>query len=141
MDDLFEVEAPVRSRPRVQIFFDDCPSLTRQEFKDECDLGKILERFRRTPEGEEAFRSASGFAEECRFDDVSCVPDFRASRDTIIAAEAKFMALPPMVRRRFDNDAAAFLDFVQDPKNLDEARALGLCKPAPQDAVKADTPK
>ena len=34
----------MKKRERVQIFFDE-PSLTRQEFKDECDLGLILKRF------------------------------------------------------------------------------------------------
>lgn len=115
-------------RERVQIRFDD-PSLTRQEFKDECDLGMILKRFQATPEGRQALSSAQGFAETCQFGDVSAVPDFRAARDAVIAANQRFMALPPIVRRRFDNDPAAFLDFMQNPANESEARSLGLLKP------------
>nr|QJB18763.1 MAG: internal scaffolding protein [Microvirus sp.] len=120
----------VASRPRVQKFFVG-PSLTRQEFKDECDLALTLKKFGKTPEGQLALKNAQGFAEGCRFDDVTAVPDFRAARDAVNAANASFMRLPPEIRRRFDNDPAAFLDFVQDPKNLDEARTLGLAKPAP----------
>ena len=115
-------------RERVKLFFNK-PSLTRQEFKAECDLGLLLKRFGRTPEGQQVLKNARGFAEGLRFDDVSCVPDFRAARDAVNAASASFMALPAIVRRRFNNDAAEFLDFVQNPANLDEARALGLCKP------------
>lgn len=128
----------VKQRPRVKTVFSG-PSLTRQEFKDECDLALTLKRFGRTPEGQAALRNAQGFAEGCRFGDVSAVPDFRAARDAVNAANAKFMALPAIVRRRFDNDPAAFLDFMSNPDNLDEARSLGLCKPAPQDA--AEVPK
>lgn len=115
-------------RERVQIFFND-PSLTRQEFKDECDLAKILQRFRASPEGLAALTNAQGFAASHVFADVSAVPDFRAAQDAIIKANASFMALPPLVRRRFDNDPASFLDFMQDPKNEAEARSLGLLNP------------
>lgn len=128
----------MKTRERVQKVFSK-PSLTRQEFKQDCDLALLLKKFGRTPEGQAALRNASGYAQNARFADVSAVPDFRAARDIINAAQADFMALPAIVRRRFNNDAAEFLDFVQDPKNLDEARSLGLCKPAPQDA--AEVPK
>lgn len=116
-------------RKRVMKFFSK-PSLTRQEFKQECDLGYVLSKFARTPEGLAAMRNAQGFAQGLRFEDVSDVPDFRTCRDIARRAEEHFMALPATLRRRFDNDAALFVDFVQDPKNLDELRALGLANPA-----------
>lgn len=123
-----ETGEAIKLRPRVKKVFTK-PSLTRQEFKEECDLALLLKRFGRTPEGLAALRNAQGFAETCQFGDVSAVPDFRAARDAINAANASFMALPAIVRRRFNNDPAEFLDFVQDPANLDEARSLGLAKP------------
>lgn len=126
-------------RPRVQVFFNE-PSLTRQEFKEECDLGNILKRFQATPEGRAALTNASGFAETCQFGDVSAVPDFRAARDAIIQANASFMALPPKVRRRFDNDAASFLDFMQNPDNEAEARELGLLNPKVENPVNVGNP-
>lgn len=122
-------------RPRVQKFFPE-PSLTRQEFKDECDLELILKRFGSTEAGMAAIQNAVDLS-NLRFDDVSAVPDFRAARDQIMQAEAKFMALPAQVRARFDNDAALFLDFATDPKNLDEMRAMGLANPKPVEPVKA----
>ncbi|AZL82744.1 internal scaffolding protein [Apis mellifera associated microvirus 6] len=125
----------MEERKRVQKFFNK-PSLTRQEFKEQCDLAKLLKRFCKTPEGLAALQNARGFAETARFEDVSMVPDFRAARDAIIAAEAKFMALPAIVRKRFGNDAAEFLDFMQNPANQDEAVKLGLAVPKPVEAVK-----
>lgn len=118
----------VRQRPRIRKVFEG-PSLTRQEFKDECDLELTLKKFALMPEGRELLENIAGYAVNSRFDDVSAVPDFRAARDIVIASEAKFMALPAIVRRRFDNDPAALLDFVQNPANYDEAVKLGLCEP------------
>lgn len=115
-------------RERVQVVF-TLPSKTRQEFKDECDLNLTMKRFARTPEGAAALQNATGFAQGLRFEDVSAVPDFRTARDCVIAAESKFMALPAIIRKRFDNDAAAFLDFASNPDNLDEMRSMGLAKP------------
>lgn len=119
---------------RVQIFFEG-PSLTRQEFKDETDLGKIIARFAKTAEGAQALKNAQGHLLESRFDDVTSIPDFRMHRDMINRAEASFMALPAIVRRRFNNDSAEFLDFAADPGNLEELRILGLAKPAQRDAA------
>lgn len=118
----------MKERPRVQKFFTK-PSMTKQAFKDECDLGLTIKRFARTDEGRRALSNASGYAENVRFDDVSAVPDFRHARDVVNAANASFMALPAIVRRRFDNDPAQFLDFVTNPANLDEMRVMGLAKP------------
>lgn len=123
-------------RKRVQIFFED-PSLTRQEFKDECDLSLVLKRFQKTPEGASILQNARGFAPGAVFDDVSGVPDYRAAFEAVNAAKASFNALAPNVRARFNNDPASFFNFVSNPANQEEARSLGLCKPAPQDAAKA----
>lgn len=112
---------------RVIYHFDD-PSLTRQEFKDECDLGKILERFSKTPDGLEALQNAQGFVQS-RFEDVSEVYDFRTALEQVKRADEAFMRLPPVIRTRFENDPARFLDFVDDPNNLAELRQMGLAKP------------
>lgn len=130
-----KVEDGFVSRPRVKKFF-PLPSLTRQEFRDECDLEIILKRFGSTEAGMAAIQNAIDLS-KLRFDDVSAVPDFRAARDHVIAAEAKFMALPAIVRQRFDNDAALFLDFATNPDNLDEMRAMGLANPKPVEPEKA----
>ena len=121
-------------RERVQIFFND-ESLTRQEFKDECDLDLMLKRFKRTPEGRAALANASGFAEGSKFLDVSAIPDFQSARAQLAQANASFMALPAIVRRRFDNDSAQFLDFILNPANIEEARSLGLAKPKEESSI------
>lgn len=127
-----------RKRKRVQKFFSK-PSLTRQEFKDECDLSLIVKRFCRTPDGQRALQDAMGFVEGLNFEDVTNVPDFRTARDLVIQANDRFMQLPAAVRKRFDNDPASFLDFATNPDNLGEMRAMGLANPEAQVVAKSAT--
>jgi len=120
-------ERPDGSR-RVSYCFKDEVSLTRQEFKDECDLELTIKRFSRTDEGRQALAKAQGFIGG-RFEDVSDIPDYRTALDQVQRAKEAFERLPAMLRKRFDNDAALFLDFVDNPANLDELISLGLAKP------------
>lgn len=122
-------------RKRVQVFFDD-PSLTKQEFKNECDINVIMKKFKKIC-GADFLNRYNGVVGG-QFGDFSEVPDFRTARDQVNRMEEVFMALPAKVRSRFSNDPAELLDFVNDPNNLDEARALGLAKPAQQDAAKTE---
>lgn len=122
-----EVEVRPNGSKRVKMFCDD-PSLTRQEFKDDCDLAKIVKRFAATPEGRDALARAQGFVDS-RFEDVSNVPDYQTSLEYIKRADEAFMQLPGEVRRRFNHNPAEFLNFVDNPKNLDELRSMGLAKP------------
>lgn len=111
---------------RVQ-YFCEGPSLTRQEFQDECDLGKIIARFSATPEGLEQLQIAQGYVQS-RFDDVSEIPDYRTALDQVKRAEEAFLRLPPKVRTRFDNDPALFLDFIDNPANHGELYDMGLAE-------------
>lgn len=120
----------MRERKRVQKFFHK-PSLTRQEFKHECDLEKQVRRFAQTPDGAIALQNAQGFQENLQFGDVSDVPDYRTARDMVLSANDRFMQLPAQLRKKFDNDPAVFLDYCSNPENLDEMRKLGLAKPLP----------
>lgn len=113
---------------RVQKFFSR-PSRTKQAFKAECDINEIVKRFRKIA-GPDCLEKLDGYAGGL-YGDFSEVVDYRTARDQIIAAEASFEALPAIVRKRFGNDPAEFLDFCQNSDNIGELRAMGLAKPAP----------
>lgn len=121
---------------RVQIFFDD-PSLTKQSFKDQCDVNQIVERYRRD-NGGELLQMMQGYAGG-QFGDFSNVVDYRSALDQINAAKGVFDALPAIVRKRFDNDPAIFLDFCDDPQNHDELVRMGFAEPRKAEAVKPET--
>lgn len=102
-------------------------SKTRQEFMDDCDVNVLMDRFEKTgmiPNGNPAAP---------RYLDVSDVPDLRQSLQILSEAEDAFMSLPAKVRGTFDNDPLKFIEFAQDPKNLDELRSMGLAKPVEPD--------
>lgn len=109
------------------------PTLTRQEFKDECDLNIILKKYRDTC-GADFLEKFDGFVSG-DFGDFSDVVDYRTALHQVNEAKATFDALPAIVRKRFDNDAATFLDFVHDPNNHAELVQMGLAKPRPDVVV------
>lgn len=97
------------------------PSRTQQEFREECDINTIVERFGLG--GEIPLNSRMPFQDE--FVDIT---DYRTALDKIREADEAFMEFPAEIRARFENDPAKFCDYVSDPKNLDQAREWGLAR-------------
>lgn len=60
--------------------------------------------------------------------DHSEVPDLQGALNLVLEADRQFMRLPPDLRRRFDDNPAVLWNFVNDPRNADEAVKLGLLK-------------
>jgi phage internal scaffolding protein len=105
-------------RKRVQVKFEE-PTLTKQYFKDDCDVNQILKKWLKTGQPPEAKTSG-------RFGDFSCVDDYQVACNRILEAQASFDALPSKLRTRFHNDPSELLSFIADPSNVDEAINLGL---------------
>lgn len=116
----------------------------KQSFKDECDINNIMAKYRRTGLIEAVNRN------QPRYADVTGL-EFRTAMEMVAEAQQLFEDMPSSVRKRFGNDPAAFLDFVNDPENRAEAVRLGLVKEppntlpespaaAPAAAVAASTP-
>lgn len=102
----------------------DEPSLTRQEFAEECDINVIMKQYEKTGV------ISHVASREPLYLDLTDMPDFRSAMDMMASAEKAFMSLPANVRRDFDNDARNFVDFAQDRANLDKMREYGLAPPA-----------
>jgi len=118
----FSFRLPFGPRYRVQVSFPP-PGRTKQSFKDECDVNTIMRRY-----------EATGILPEPRgvpqYLDVSSI-DFQEAQFFIAAANSRFFSLPSRIRDRFENDPAQFLAFMEDSRNAQEARELGLV-PTPQ---------
>lgn len=100
------------------------PGRTDQSQAKDCDINNIVATYNKTgvmPEG----RGAGLFA------DVSDAPSYQDALQTVLNAENAFMALDAKTRKRFDNDASQMLAFLEDPKNRQEAAALGMLNPEP----------
>lgn len=106
---------------------------TVQEFKDECDINVIMERFGRTGEVPGDFRApVSG--------DFTGISDFHTAMNMVRQAQESFDSLPAQLRQRFNHDPQSLMQFLEDGSNLDEARKLGLVAmpvEVPRDVVKA----
>lgn len=112
---------------KYAIRFDPESSMTKQSFKDECDINKIMARFQKTGALTHYASNAPHYGDAT---DVQLAD----AMNLVANAENMFAELPSSIRKRFKNDPGRFLNFVQDPKNLEEMQKLGLAgssKPIP----------
>lgn len=98
------------------------PSMTKQSFKDECDINVIVRRA-------EAAGTMDLLVERARQGVYADLPeplDYQEAIHQSRAAEAAFMTLPAAVRSRFENDPAQWLAFMGDSANQQEIIDMGL---------------
>lgn len=113
------------TRRRVQIDLSE-GGRTHQSFKDECDINRIMARHRKTGIVRQTLARP-------QYGDFSNLPDYQEAMNTVVQADAMFAELNSEVRNKFENDPQKFLDFCDNPDNLDEAIRLGIAaKPAPE---------
>ncbi|UDN67800.1 internal scaffolding protein [robinz microvirus RP_131] len=107
--------------------FNDEPSLTRQEFLEECDINSLMKRYDMHVTG----GPGNLLPQNPTYIDFTEIPDnLMDYMQRIDDATKSFMSLPAPIRREFDNSAYAFVDFASDPTNLDQMRSWGLAPPA-----------
>ncbi|WNK14797.1 MAG: internal scaffolding protein [Microvirus sp.] len=103
--------------PRLQVTFTG-PGRTKQSFKDECDINNLMAKYLKTGHMEHVNQALP------RFECVS-EHDFQSAQNLIADAKSMFENIPSAVRARFENNAGKLLDWVHDPKNVEEAASLG----------------
>lgn len=100
------------------------PSMTKQSFKDEADINVIMRRYEAS-----GILPGSERMADARYMDVTGA-DFEAAMIVVASAKTAFAEMPAKLRDRFGNDPAELLAFLENPKNLEEARELGLVERA-----------
>lgn len=95
-------------------------SMTKQSFKNECDINGIMAKFEKTGIIEHA-RNYQGDYTDC-----INISDYHTAHNQILAAQDAFASLPASIRKKFENDPYAFISFAQDPANHQEMVDLGL---------------
>lgn len=111
------------------------PSMTKQEFKRQCDINNIIKEFSLT--GQISHISAK--AATGAFLDLPDSMDYQDHLHQVMRAGEAFAALPATIRNRFHGDPAEFLAFVQDPANAQELIDLGIRQRPPRTAEGADS--
>jgi phage internal scaffolding protein len=95
-------------------------SKTEQSHKTEVDINNIVKRA-----GAGELVAKVNALQNWTYDDVTN-NDFQEAMNAIIKARDTFSAVPSQIRKRFDNDPAAFMDFVRNPDNKQELVEMGL---------------
>ncbi len=115
------------------------PSLTKQSFRDECDINFIMKKHEKTGLLDHV-NKFNGY-----YGDLPQDVDYQSALNSVMEAEAAFASLTAPIRSQFNNNPAEFLAFVADPQNAEEIIALGLGRrpsvaPAPAAAEAAAAP-
>lgn len=118
----------------VAIEFKD-PSLTQQQYKDEVDLNVMVARM-----GLHDGSIPPGSMDPRLFGDFTDAVDLRDVFDRARAATEHFGELPADIRRRFRDNPAELLDWVNDPANVQEAVTLGFLDKSALEAFPAASP-
>jgi phage internal scaffolding protein len=112
---------PPRPKGYVKPVVNTGEGVTKQEFRDECDINVIMERYRKT--GVIAFRTSK----QPIYMDCSEFPtSLQDALEYIKKGDELFAEMPSHLRKEFDNDPSKFIEFVQDKNNLDKAYEMGL---------------
>ncbi|AXH75718.1 MAG: internal scaffolding protein [Microviridae sp.] len=106
----------------IGLDFSNSVSLTKQEFKDECDINVLMSKYMSTGELPVINERMPQYLDVTGY-------DFQASMEFIANAQSMFQELPSVVRNRFQNDPAQFLDFCSNENNHEEMAKMGLLKP------------
>jgi len=95
---------------------------TKQSHKNECDINQIMAKFQKTG----VLTHAK--SQEAEYGDIPSV-DFQEAMNIVIQSREMFAELPSSVRKRFNNSAQNYLEFLENPDNKEEMRKMGLLKP------------
>lgn len=95
------------------------PSMTFQDFKEECDINSIIENYTRCGAIDAPLKNVT-------YGDWDSSLTYMDAMNRIVKAREDFDALPAKVRDRFQNDPQNLLEFLSHDENRDEAEKLGL---------------
>lgn len=106
------------------------PSLTKQSFREECDINHMIKTFQSSGTMPAINGRLPGYG------DFSQIGDFHSALNQVHEANTAFAAFPSEIRKRFGNKAQNMLNFLSDSENDEEARELGLIAPLPESEQK-----
>lgn len=110
----------------VNLSFEGVEELTEQHHKEMCEINTILKKYDKTGLITHVNNAKASYG------DYSEVNEYQESLNIVIRAQDDFAQLPSDIRKRFGNDPGLFLEFVTDPKNMDQMVEMGLAvKPEP----------
>jgi phage internal scaffolding protein len=109
-----------RRTRRVQVDASLETPVVEQNHREACDIHHIMRKYERNGVLTHVRDNAGTYME------LPSEVDFHLAMNQIARAQQSFESLPADLRKKFGNDPAAFVDFMQDGDNLDAIEKLGL---------------
>lgn len=100
------------------------PSLTQQQFKDDCEIESLLKAHNLG----QVMGILNNHGQQPLYADVSDIPNFHDAQNHVARASEYFEGLPSDVRSRFNNSLSEFLTTLNDPGARDALTELGVLK-------------
>lgn len=107
------------------------PSLTQQQFKDECEIESLLKAHNLG----QVMGIMNNHGQQPLYGDVSEIPDFHVSQNHVARATEYFEGLPSDVRSRFNNSLSEFLTTLNNPDAREALTEMGVLKKAADKAA------
>lgn len=99
--------------------------ITEQSHRDEVDINNIVKRH-----GIDLLQKVNALQQPQWDEDP--LNDFQEAMQIVTKAQSTFDQLPSDIRRQFNNSPAEFVDFVQNPNNIDAIVEMGLATRIPE---------
>lgn len=116
-------------RQRIRVYTVTGETMTEQAHAKDTDINYILKNYTRTGMIKHA-KDHAGY-----YDDIDG-QTYHEMLNTVMEARNTFMEMPSAIRNKFNNDPGQFMDFVQNPDNIDEMVEMGIL--VGNDGLKAD---
>ena len=126
-------------RPHERVQLHPGPGRTKQSFAKESNINLIMAKYEKTGLLDHLNKHEGNYGNFIGY------ADYHTSMNQIQEAADAFQTIPAGVRAKFSNDPAKFLEFAQNPENIDELIEMGLARPksptseAPPEPEKAPT--
>lgn len=98
------------------------PSMTQQQYREECDINRIMDRYLRTGVLSDPLENRG----TPKYGDYAELGDYMDHMNKVVEANEMFESLPASIRKRFNNNPGELIEFVMDDKNRVEAEMLGI---------------
>lgn len=108
--------------PSNPVIFND-PSLAQQHFKNDADINTIMARYNKTGFLVDPLNPGTA---RPQYGDFADLTDYQTAQNIIAHSIQAFETLPAAMRKRFNNDPAEMLAFLENESNREEAVKLGL---------------
>nr|QJB19032.1 MAG: internal scaffolding protein [Microvirus sp.] len=127
------IKANYTQKTRIQLSFPENSRWTKQSFRDECDINRIMSRYQDTGQLPNVNELPPQYLDATAF-------DYQEHMQFIAGAQSMFEELPSALRNRFQNDPGEFLDFCSNEKNRPELAEMGLLRPETAQSISTHQP-